>query len=113
MVLHELGGHGILYDHVNSPNFGFAHSAGDSFGAILNDPERSAPDRFVTFPWVNIGRRHDRAGRRLGLGRRERRRRLHRREQILATTLFRIYRSIGGDSTDLGTRRSPRASRST
>ena len=31
VALHELGGHGILYDHVNFANFGFAHSAGDSF----------------------------------------------------------------------------------
>ena len=38
VVLHELGGHGILYDHVGAaPNFGFSHSAGDSFAVILND----------------------------------------------------------------------------
>ena len=62
VVLHELGGHGVLYDHVNGPNFGFAHSAGDSFGAVLSDPETRAPDRFLTFPWVGgvIDRRHDR-----------------------------------------------------
>lgn len=98
VVLHELGGHGILWDHVNSPNFGFAHSAGDSFGAILNDPGTNAPDRFLTFPWVNIGRRHDRTpaagwgwgGAHDGGG--------YDSEQILATTLFRMYRSIGGDS---------------
>ena len=60
-MLHELGGHGILWDHVDSPNFGFAHSAGDSIAAILNDPDTqiSGADRFITFPWVNIGRRHD------------------------------------------------------
>ena len=97
VVLHELGGHGILYPHVHSPNFGFSHSAGDSFAAILNDPISNAPDRFVTFPWVNIGRRHDRpvngwawygvndvGG--------------YSTEQILATTHFRIYRSLGGDA---------------
>ena len=97
VVLHELGGHGILYPHVHSPNFGFSHSAGDSFAAILNDPVSVAPDRFVTFPWVNIGRRHDRpvngwawygvndvGG--------------YSTEQILATTHFRIYRSLGGDA---------------
>ena len=43
VVLHELGGHGILYPHVHSPNFGFSHSAGDSFAAILNDPGTAAP----------------------------------------------------------------------
>ena len=60
VVLHELGGHGVLYNHVHSANFGFAHSAGDSIAAVLNDAGSRAPDRFVTFPWVNIGRRHDR-----------------------------------------------------
>jgi hypothetical protein len=97
VVLHELGGHGILYPHVHSPNFGFSHSAGDSFAAILNDPISVAPDRFVTFPWVNIGRRHDRPVNGwawYGLndvgG--------YSTEQILATTHFRIYRSLGGDA---------------
>ena len=97
VVLHELGGHGILYPHVHSPNFGFSHSAGDSFAAILNDPISAAPDRFVTFPWVNIGRRHDRPVNGwawYGLndvgG--------YSTEQILATTHFRIYRSLGGDA---------------
>ena len=82
VVLHELGGHGILYNHVNSPNFGFAHSAGDSFAAVLNDPETRAADRFQTFPWVFgvIDRRHDRGCHgRMGVGRRQRRRRLQLR----------------------------------
>lgn len=97
VVLHELGGHGILYPHVHSPNFGFSHSAGDSFAAILNDPVSVAADRFVTFPWVNIGRRHDRPVNGwawYGLndvgG--------YSTEQVLATTHFRIYRSLGGDA---------------
>ena len=101
VVLHELGGHGILHDHVNSANFGFAHSAGDSIGVILNDPGTQAADRFVTFPWVSfIGRRHDRPvpawgwGGANDVGGYE-------SEQILATTLFRAYRSIGGDSAEL------------
>ncbi len=68
VVLHELGGHGILYDHVNFPNFGFAHSAGDSFGAILSDPETLAPDRFETFPWVTVVDRAPRPQRDHGLG---------------------------------------------
>ena len=38
VVLHELGGHGILWDHVDGPNFGFCHSAGDSIAVITNDP---------------------------------------------------------------------------
>ena len=112
VVLHELGGHGVLYPHVHSPNFGFSHSAGDSVAAITCDPESQAPDRFVTFPWVDIGRRHDRTpaagwgwsgsialnpfGPLDGGG--------YSNEQILSTTLFRIYRSIGGDAAELATR---------
>jgi hypothetical protein len=98
VVLHELGGHGILYPHVHSPNFGFSHSAGDSFAAILNDPDTAAADRFVTFPWVNIGRRHDRPvgggwawGGTNDVGG-------YNTEQILCTSHFRIYQSIGGDA---------------
>ena len=101
VVLHELGGHGVLYNHVNFPNFGFAHSAGDSFGAVLCDPESKATDRFVTFPWVNIGRRHDRPvgggwawGGVNDVGG-------YNSEQILCTTHFRIYRALGGDSTEV------------
>ncbi|HEY5674200.1 MAG TPA: hypothetical protein VIR78_10875 [Malonomonas sp.] len=105
VVLHELGGHGILYDHVNTANFGFAHSAGDSFAVILNDPNSQATDRFESFPWVSfIGRRHDRSvaagwgwGGSNDVGG-------YSSEQILATTLFRVYRSIGGDSTSLARR---------
>ncbi|MBP2320337.1 hypothetical protein JOF56_000722 [Kibdelosporangium banguiense] len=36
---HELCGHGILYEYVDHPNFGFAHSAGDSLAAIYSDPD--------------------------------------------------------------------------
>ncbi|HEX7758878.1 MAG TPA: hypothetical protein VF459_05225 [Caulobacteraceae bacterium] len=97
VVLHELGGHGILWDHVNSPNFGFAHSAGDSFAVILNDVDTHAPDRFVSFPWVNIGRRHDRPVNGWGFGGANDVGG-YSTEQILATTHFRLYRSIGGDS---------------
>ena len=104
VVLHELGGHGILYPHVHSPNFGFSHSAGDSFAAILNDSGSQSPDRFLTFPWVNIGRRHDRLvaggwgwGGVNDVGG-------YSSEQILCTSHFRIYRSIGGDSVQPNTR---------
>lgn len=106
VVLHELGGHGILYPHVNSANFGFAHSAGDSFACILSDPESQAADRFLTFPFVGsvITRRHDRpvgggwgwGGVNDGGG--------YASESILSTTHFRLYRSLGGDSTRLATR---------
>ena len=104
VVLHELGGHGILYCSVNSPNFGFAHSAGDSFAAILNDVGNIHPDRFATFPWLLPSRRHDRAvasgwawGGANDTGG-------YNSEQIICTTMFRFYRSIGGDSTNAATR---------
>jgi zinc metalloprotease ZmpB len=113
VVLHELAGHGTLYNQVNGPNFGFAHSAGDSVGVVLNDYDTKAPDRFESFPWVPIvGRRQDRtpaagwgwAGAialnpfsALDPGG-------YNNEQILCTTHFRIYRSIGGDSTEQAVR---------
>jgi len=114
VVLHELGGHGILYNHVNSANFHFSHSAGDSFGAVLSDAESRAPDRFESFPWISlINRRHDRSPAQgwgwsgaialhpfgaLDLGG-------YNNEQILSTTHFRLYRSLGGDSTEVEMRR--------
>jgi len=114
VVLHELGGHGVLYNHVSSANFGFSHSAGDSVAAILNDPGSQASDPFVTFPWVNIGRRHDRlpsggwgwAGNialnpfNITIDRGG-----YNNEQILSSTMFRIYLSLGGGSADINTQR--------
>src|SRR5262249_19438397 len=98
--------HALLWDSVHSPNFGFAHSAGDSLAAILNDPGSQAPDRFLTFPWIATvnpwaqNRRHDRPvaggwawGGVNDFGG-------YSSEQILATTLFRIYRMTGGDSAN-------------
>ena len=112
VVLHEFG-HSILWDNVNSPNFVFAHSAGDSLAAILNDPTSNGPDRGVTFPWTPIARRHDRpvaqgwawggtrddpfpvghplSGDQAG----------YDREQILSSTLFRLYQSTGGAHAQL------------
>src|SRR5262249_14714859 len=115
VALHELGGHGVLYNHVSSANLGFSHSAGDGIPAILNDPDTHATDRFQTFPWMYsiVSPRHDRtpaggwgyAGN-IGLnpfnstydyaG--------YSNEQILSSAHFRIYRSISGDSTDLAAR---------
>src|SRR5258706_5108551 len=103
VALHELGGHGILYNHVNSPNFGFSHSAGDSFGAILNDARSRAPDRFLTFPWVGgvIARRHDRAVASGWVWNGVNKTGGYNAEEILCTTHFRIYRAIGGDATEV------------
>lgn len=118
--LHELGGHGVLYEHVDHPNFGFAHSAGDSISAILHDPDSRLRDdpaqRFRYAPWNPVNdRRFDRpveqwawggpvvkdaAGRLVSGDDRG-----YGSEQILCTTMFRVYRSIGGDSPDLNRRR--------
>ena len=109
-ILHELAGHGILYDHVNFANFGFSHSAGDSFGMILNDyfsewHNGAAIDRFLMAPFTPaIARRSDRtvaAGWGWGGPNDDRG---YSSEQILSTTMFRVYRSIGGDSTSVSRR---------
>jgi hypothetical protein len=112
VILHELGGHGVLLEHVNSAFFGFSHSAGDSIAVIMSDPESRAPDRFLLASFVPaVPRRHDRdvaAGWAWGgvndvppsptnAG--------YLPEQILSTTLFRIYLSIGGGSTNIGRKR--------
>jgi len=110
VILHELGGHGILYDHVGTANFGFAHSAGDSFAVILNDylsewHNGAALDRFLLAPFVPaVPRRSDRTvasgwgwGGANDVGG-------YLSEQILSTTMFRAYRSIGGDSSSVSRR---------
>lgn len=109
VVLHEFG-HALLWDHVNSPNFGFCHSAGDTLAAILHDPGSKALDRFHTFPFLTAGtpsidRRHDRdvaAGWAWGGSRDDRQ---YGSEQILSTLLFRVYRATGGDDTDIAVQR--------
>jgi zinc metalloprotease ZmpB len=106
---HEIGGHGILYDHVESANFNFAHSAGDGLAGLQNDPESQLRElglverfRYTPFRpirWMNRdvasgwgwGGANDTGG--------------YNSEEILATTHFRIYRSIGGDSDHLDRRR--------
>jgi hypothetical protein len=103
VVWHEFG-HALLWDHVNSPNFGFAHSAGDTLGALHFDADsrlRGTPDRFETFPFMRnsagLSRRHDRAvsaGWAWGGVRDDTQ---YGSEQILSTTLFRIYQIVGGD----------------
>jgi hypothetical protein len=119
IVLHELLGHGVLYNHIGTGRFNFAHSAGDSFATILSDPGSQAPDRFDTFPWI-VGipaaarRRHDRAVA-AGFGwsgdialnpfNDQKDFKGYNNEQILSTTMFRVYRSIGGDSADIATKR--------
>ena len=95
--------------------FAFAHSAGDALAAISADPDSClAADpamRGNTFPWAYAPRRHDRlavqgygwCGARNGL-------RLdlnppashyhhgYFEEQLLSSSLFRLYRCLGGDT---------------
>jgi hypothetical protein len=95
----------------------FAHSAGDALAAIVSDPWSELVKypwpRGYTFPWVYLHRRHDRAvDRGWGWsGRRHRPNRLpaldsnsqhkgYDSEQILSTSLFRLYRALGGDTVD-------------
>lgn len=115
--LHEVLGHGILYEHVDGPNFNFAHSAGDGLSGIYFDPTSNCKGvdgtpvgkpgdlRFTYVPWhPSLNRRFDRnvasgwawGGSQDDGG--------YGSEEILATTHFNVYRSIGGDSTDLGRR---------
>ncbi|MDT0482022.1 hypothetical protein [Streptomyces doebereineriae] len=105
VMVHEFV-HGLLYDTVHSPNLGFVHNSGDSLAVILHAPDSLAPDRFVTFPWVPlVTRRQDRQvsegwawGGIHDDG-------FYESEEILSTTMFRIYRSTGGDSGYPDTRR--------
>jgi zinc metalloprotease ZmpB len=104
-VYHEFG-HALLWDNVNSPNFGFAHSAGDALAMIVTDPHTliTGTDRFIIFTFCPLGttaaadRRADRlpsAGWAWG-GMQDTGG--YPSEEILTTTLFRVYRSLGGDS---------------
>ena len=103
VVIHEFG-HSVLRNNIDSGTFTFAHGVGDTMAVILSDPNSLAPDRFDTFPFNSINRRHDRdvaAGWGWGgandTG-------SYSSEQILSTTLFRAYRSLGGDSGALAER---------
>ena len=95
VVAHEFG-HGVLWDHLHSPNLGFCHGIGDSLAAVLYDPDSTAPDRFRTFPFNNLVlRRHDRAvesgwgfGGTRDVGG-------YASTEILSTVMFRLYRFPG------------------
>ena len=124
---HEFS-HALLIAATGQPEFSFAHSAGDSLAAIICDLDSrvgqlAAGWRGVTFPWVESLRRHDRAVQ-VGWGwhgslysetRDIRDPAGYRGEQILSSTLFRLYKALGGDATrpdntpDLVTRRAAAA----
>jgi hypothetical protein len=117
-IWHEIG-HVLLMASVGELQFRFAHSPGDALAAIVADPQsKLAPNanwRGATFPWVFIPRRHDRcvshgwswggsmhyASSRLPESQAPRRKG-YWTEQILSSSLFRLYRCIGGDTTRVG-----------
>lgn len=118
IVLHEILGHGALYNHIGGALLKFAHSAGDSFAAIVHDPCSKARDRYATFPWLtgvpaDQKRRHDRTaaagwGWNGNIARHPFDETLdwkgYCNEQILSSTMFRFYRAIGGDAAEKAAR---------
>jgi len=115
-IWHEIG-HVILATSVGELQFRFAHSPGDALAAIASDPESELaldPNwRGSTFPWVFLPRRHDRCvtlgwswGGTLHYALSQvqdsagARRKAYWSEQILSSSLFRLYKCIGGNTMD-------------
>lgn len=101
---HEVCGHGILFEHADEDGFfRFCHSAGDGLSLIFHDPWSSASDRFRYAPFhPTLNRRADRNvvdGWAWGGSRDDQN---YGAEEVMSTTLFRIYRSIGGDAPSHG-----------
>lgn len=118
-MMHEFG-HVFIAAALGDPEFRFAHSVGDGMAAIWADPTSRLGDpghpnlariRGYTYPWVFTWRRHDRAVlagwswsgslQRFVTEAPEEDLRGYKgylSEQILSTTLFRIYRCLGGDT---------------
>ena len=113
---HEFG-HVLAYASTGELEFAFAHSAGDGLAAIATDPDSALAwdddARYRTFPWVQANRRHDRSARsgycwcgRRNLLRLDANRPIahhqhgYFEEQILSSSLFRLYRCLGGDTRD-------------
>lgn len=118
---HEFG-HVLNFASTGELEFPFAHSAGDALAAIAADPiselatgeDPEAEIRHVTFPWIEVpGRSHGRTALR-GYGwcgcrniarldftaSLERYHHTYYGEQLLSSSLFRLYRSLGGDTRD-------------
>lgn len=116
---HEFG-HLLTLASTGELELRFAHSPGDALAAIVGDPQLKltagqANWRGSTFPWVFLPRRHDRCvlhgwswcgtlHRQLAESdpNLHPRRKGYQSEQILSSSLFRIYRCIGGDTRDPG-----------
>ncbi len=122
-MLHEFG-HYLLAARIGKLEFDFAHSAGDALAAIACDPASRLADqngglaesfRGVTYPFVFSTRRHDRSPS-LGWAWYGALNRAivanppgvfdvtkgYLTEQILSSSLFRLYRALGGDTTKDG-----------
>jgi hypothetical protein len=116
---HEFG-HVLNFASTGELEFPFAHSAGDALGAIAADPlsalatakDPEAPIRFASFPWIEVpGRSHGRSAE-AGYGwcscrnlvrlnftsRLERYHHSYYGEQLMSSSLFRLYRALGGDT---------------
>jgi hypothetical protein len=116
---HEFG-HLLLAASTGGLELPFVHSVGDALAAIACDPDSRLADahlngeyRGLTFPWVHAGRRHDRdpylGWSWCGTYHRPLRfppytnnaqRKGYHSEQILSSSLFRLYRALGGDTVD-------------
>ncbi len=99
-VIHEFA-HSCLQNNIADGVFSWCHGFGDALGVVMSDPGSQAPDRFMRSPFMNSGaglRRHDRdvAGGWAWDGSKDVAG-LQQRRQILSTTMFRAYRSTGGD----------------
>jgi hypothetical protein len=117
-VWHEIG-HVALMASVGELEFRFAHSAGDALAAIAMDPDSKLASnpiaRGMTFPWVFIPRRHDRCvvhGWSWGGTMHSAAahapsvtphpRKAYLSEQILSSSLFRLYCCLGGETRKSG-----------
>ena len=103
VVWHEFG-HALLWNHVHSPNFGFAHSAGDAMACIYADPSSQCPDKGLTFPFMTASnpgfanRRNDRTVAQGWAWFGSQYNTQYNGEQVLSSTLFRVYLCTGGSS---------------
>jgi hypothetical protein len=113
---HEFG-HVLNFASTGELEFRFAHSAGDALAAIVADPDSQLADppglRYLTYPWALLTRSHGRPALRswCWCGRRSRLRLARHigpppipggyfEEQLMSSSLFRLYRAIGGDTPD-------------
>ena len=109
-------GHVLLAASTGALQLRFAHSAGDALAAVQSDPDSALAThprmRGLTFPWAYLHRRHDRdvfagwswSGRyhrpaRFTTDVNSYRRKGYQSEQILSSSLFRLYRALGGNTT--------------